>query len=387
MPSAPVSVASPEAPALRPARVAVRSLFFAFGCVTGAWGAHVPSAKARYALSEAELALALLAAAAGAVLALLVAGRVIGRHGPRRVVPAAALALAAALATILAWDGLPALLATMAVFGAAGAFYDVAINAEGTLLEERSGFKVVSGFHGMWSLGAMSGAGGCSALLAAGVAPALQLGGLALGVLALSVAAGRRLLPEHPAAPGRAGRWRAPPRRVLLLGALAASGLLAEGVIYDWSVLWFTQELGQTQAVGGLGYAAFAAAMAASRFGGDWLRQRVPAPRLLAASAGLAAAAMGAALLVHDPVVGVVAMALVGAGLANVVPILFVAGSRQPGVSAAEGIAAVSSIGYVGLLAGPPLVGAIAHASSLNVGMATLVAAALALAAGARLLR
>ncbi|MBZ8141722.1 MFS transporter [Rubrivivax gelatinosus] len=373
--------------ALRPARIAVRCLFFAFGTVTGAWGAHVPSAKSRYALSEAELSLALLAAAAGAVMALLVAGRLIGRHGPRRVVPVAAVVLAAALGTLLLHGGFAALLATMWLFGVAGAFYDVSINAEGTLLEERSGFKVVSGFHGMWSLGAMAGAGGCSALLAAGVPAAWQLAALAVGVLVLSLAAARALLPDHPPVPARPRGWRLPPRRLLLLGALAACGLLAEGVVYDWSVLWFTQSLAQSQAVGGLGYAAFAAAMAASRFGGDALRSRIAAPRLLAASALLAAAAMALALVVQQPVPAIVAMALVGAGLANVVPILFVAGGRQPGVAAADGIAAVSSIGYVGLLAGPPIVGFIAHASSLNTAMATLVAAALALAAGARLLR
>ncbi|MBG6079061.1 fucose permease [Rubrivivax gelatinosus] len=373
--------------ALRPTRIAVRSLFFAFGTVTGAWGAHVPSAKARYGLDEAQLSLALLAAAVGAVGALLVAGRIIGRHGPRQVVPVAAVVIAAALGTLLLHGGFAALVATMVVFGAAGAFYDVSINAEGTLLEERSGFKVVSGFHGMWSLGAMTGAGGCSALLAAGVPAAWQLGALAIVVLALSLVAARSLLPDHPPVPEGPRGWRLPPPRLLLLGGLAALGLLAEGVIYDWSVLWFTDSLGQTQAVGGLGYAAFAAAMAASRFGGDALRSRFHAATLLAASAGLAALAMSAALLLHHPVVGVVAMALVGAGLANVVPILFVAGGRQPGVTPADGIAAVSSLGYFGLLAGPPLVGAIAHASSLNLAMATLVAAALALAAGARLLR
>ncbi|WP_046114564.1 MFS transporter [Aquincola tertiaricarbonis] len=376
---------------LRSARLATRLQFLAFGFITGSWGAHVPSAKAHYGLSEAQLSVALLAAALGAVACLLKAGAIVQWLGPRRVVQLAGTTACGVLASVLlpsSGQGAPLamlpLLLLLGVFGAATALFDVAINAEGSLLETRGGLKVMSGFHGMWSLGAMGGAGVGGLLLKAQVPPLWQLAGACAVAWGVILAAAPRMLAEHPPAEhGEGGprRWTA---LLVLLGLLAAAGLVAEGAIYDWSVLWITQDLQQTQSVGAAGYAAFAGAMALARFGGDWLRTHISAPRLLAGSGLLAAAAMSLALLSHSAWVAVPALAVVGAGLANVVPILFMAASRAPGVAPAAGIAAVSSLGYLGFVAGPPLIGGVAHASSLTGGMAVLVVASLVLAWGAR---
>jgi len=154
--------------------------------------------------------------------------------------------------------------------------------------------------------------------------------------------------------------------------------------MYDWGVLYLKQELNLPQAQAALGYAAFAGAMAASRLVGDALRARFAEPALLAAGASLAAAAMAALLLVGKPAVALLGFALVGAGLAPVVPILYSAAARVPGVSRAAAIAAVTSIGYGGFLIGPPLIGCLAHVSSLTVAMAVIVLAATLLAVGAR---
>ena len=370
--------------ALRAARWATRAQFAVLGGVTGAWGVHIPTAKAHYGLDAAALSIALLAAAAGAVACLTQAGRVVARFGARRVAQVAGVLVCAALALVVASHSFALLLALMLVFGAASALFDVAINAEGSVLEGISGKKVMSGFHGMFSAGGMVGAGVGALLIRAQVPASLQLVGAGLTLATLAVVAGAFMLPVHPAAPEQRAGYRLPQGALAVFGLLGAVGLIAEGTMYDWSVLYLQSEVGAPPALAALGYASFSAAMAATRFCGDWLRSRIAAPRLMAASALLAAAAMAAVLLLRDPVATLVGFALVGVGFANVVPILFMAATRVEGVAPATAIASVSSIGYLGFLFGPPLVGGITHALSLSWGLCVVVAGALLLAWGAR---
>jgi fucose permease len=160
--------------------------------------------------------------------------------------------------------------------------------------------------------------------------------------------------------------------------------MLAEGAMYDWCVLYVHKDLGAAPAVAALGYSSFSAAMAVTRFGGDWMRARLAPARLLGGSALLSAAAMAIVLLWGNVWAALVGFAIVGIGMANVVPILYVAGSRVRGVPPATGIAMVSSLGYFGMVAGPPLVGGVAQFSSLTWGLGLVVLAALLLAWGAR---
>jgi fucose permease len=346
------------------------------------WGVHVPSVKAHYGLDAQTLSMVLFVLAVGSVLCLTQAGRWVTRLGARCAAALAGTAMGATLAGMLASTGLPLLLATAFVFGIACALLDVSINAEGSALEAASGKLVMSGFHGMFSVGGMLGAALAAAAIARGVPAAWQLVAAGVSAVALGLVAATQMLPVHapPAAGVAPSRW---PRALLVLGGLAAVGLLAEGAIYDWSVLYLATEAGAPPAVAALGFAGFSAAMAATRFAGDALRKRVKAAHLLAASAALASAAMTLLLVARDPWIGLAGFALAGIGFANVIPILFVAASRVPGVAPARGIAAVSSLGYVGLVIGPPLVGTIAQASSLTWGMGVVAAGAAVLAWGA----
>lgn len=380
--------ALPDARRLSQARRASRLHFAALGLLGGAWGVHIPSMKAQYGLSEAGLSGVLLSAAVGAVLSLLFAGRVIGRYGARRVLMAASVTMAAMLALALHWP-LLALVPPMLLFGASMSLYDVAINAEGTALEVFSGRRVLSGLHGMFSVGGMAGAAVASAMLRAGWAPGLQLVLVGGGVALLGLGAARWMLDAHPRpASGEPQSHFVWPRGLLLLiGLLIFTGMTAEGVMYDWCVLYLHQELSMAQSQAGLGFAVFSAAMAASRFGGDALRARFDEFTLLTGGATLAAASMALVLLIGHPVIALAGFAFVGMGLALVVPILYSASTRVPGVSRAAAIASVSSIGYAGFLIGPPAIGALAHATSLTVAMALVVVAAGTLAVGARRLR
>ena len=372
-----------NAPSLPAARWSTRAHFFCSGFLFAAWGVHVPTVKSVYGVGEGALGLAMLAAGVGALIGLSQAGALVGRFGARTMALGCGVFTAAAVSVLLSLPGFVALLAVLAVFGLASGVFDVAINAEASELEHREARPLMSGFHGMFSLGGMAGAGLGSALLAAGVAPVTHLACVSVLAAVTIAVACQNMLPPQVAAGGH-GHFRLPRGTLLVLGVMAALGLIAEGAIYDWSVLYLHKELGSPQEQAALAYASFSAAMALTRFGGDWIRARVRPATLLCASALLAGAAMALVLWTSRPAVALVGMALVGVGFANVVPILFSAAARVPGVTAAHGIAAVSSVGYLGFMGGPPLIGVLAQWSSLTAALSVVVMFALVLAAASR---
>ncbi len=365
---------------------ATRVQFAALGMLGGAWGVHVPSVKSHYGLNEALLAAVLLAAATGAVASLFGAGRLIARLGARLACAVAAAVMGLMLALVLVWGSLWLLLPAMLLFGMAMSLFDVAVNTEGTALESLSGRTVMSNLHAMFSVGAMAGAALGAALLRAGVDARQQLAAFGVATSLVAVAAARGMLPVHPAPPedGPQQHFAWPRGLLLVIGLMIFAGMSAEGVMYDWCVLYLKQELGLGQDVAALGYAAFTGAMAAARFGGDALRSRFSEGGLLRACAGLAALAMAVVLISGHAWVSIAGYALVGAGLAPVVPILFNAATRVPGTSRAAAIAAVSSVGYLGFMVGPPLIGGIAQGVSLKAALWVVVLAAALLALGAR---
>lgn len=377
-----VSLSHPSGRVLANASWALRAQFFVAGALFATWGVHVPSVKAHFGLGEQALAIAMLAGGVGALIALTQAGRVVGRHGPRAVSLLTGLVCALGIALLLAFESYAALLLLMLAYGVASSLFDVSINAEATEIERLSGQPLMSGFHGMFSLGGMVGAGVGSALPGLGVTPSQHLFGAAL-VGAAIVLAGCAAMLRMDGPPAAAPPLSLPRGPLAWIGALAAMGLIAEGAMYDWSVLFMTQELDSDAGTAALAYASFSGAMAAGRFGGDWVRARWAAVPLLRASGTLGAIGMALALLVPHPLVALFGFALVGLGFANVVPVLFSAAAKVPGVTPAHGIAAVSSLGYLGMMAGPPLIGVVAEAHSLTLGLFTVVlfAAVLALSA------
>lgn len=363
---------------------ALRAQFFVAGALFATWGVHVPSIKNHYGLGESALALAMLASGAGAVVALLQAGRVLARHAPRRVVPLMGVVCVAAVGSLLATPLYGLLLALMLVYGMAAAIFDVAINDEATSIERASGKPLMSGFHGMFSLGGMAGAAAWSVLATLGVPAAAHLAGAALTLGVVAVAGSRWMLREERQAAAGGTPLSLPHGPLVLLGVLAAIGLVGEGAMYDWSVLYLRQELGAPAGMASLGYASFSGAMAAGRFGGDWVRARLPAVTLLRISGAIGALGMALALAVPHPYAALAGFALVGLGFANVVPVLFSAAGQLPGIAPAQGIAAVASVGYFGLMAGPPLIGFIAEARSLTAGLLVVIGFAAVVTALAR---
>ncbi|MDB5819481.1 MAG: transporter [Rhizobacter sp.] len=376
------STIPPSATALFRARRALRVQFFGMGFMFATWGVHIPTVKQRYGVGESALGLAILAMGIGSLLGLSQAGRLIARFGARRVLLVTGIANGLGLACLLSLPSFAVLMAVLFVMGMVGSVFDVAMNAEASRIESLEKRPLMSGFHGMFSLGGMAGAGVGAALLNAGVPPALHLAGMAL-LLTLAISAACSRLLTSPPPSSEPSHFALPRGVLLLLGVMAGIGLIAEGAMYDWSVLYLNKELGAPQDRAALAYASFSAAMAAARFGGDALRRRFAPGTLLRASGALAAVSMAAVLLSHHWAIALLGFALVGVGFANIVPVLFSAAGRVPDTNPAQAIASVSSLGYCGFMCGPPIIGFVAQHTSLSTALWLVVGFACVLGAAA----
>jgi MFS family permease len=372
-------------PAAAPrARVALTAVFLANGVAFGTLAARVPAIKDRLSLSDGELGLALLFIAAGALCAFPLVGRLIASAGSRPVTRAGLVLMPATLALVALAPSLPALMAAALAFGAANATLDVAMNAHGVAVENRLGRPILSSLHAGWSIGGLIGAGIGGALAATGLDVRLHLVLVPAAACGLALAASRALLPAAEDAVPALPALRRPSGYVALLGLIAFCCLFAEGAAADWSAVYLEDSLGTSAAVAATGFAAYSLAMAGGRLVGDRLTLRWGPTGLLVRCGTLAAAGLGVALLIGHPAAAIAGFALLGAGVAPVVPVVFRAGGGAPGVPSSQGIATVSWIGYLGFLAGPPVIGLAADAVGLPAALAIVCAmtAAVALLAG-----
>jgi MFS family permease len=366
------------------ARRALLAIFLVHGLLLGSWAPHVPLAKQRAGVDVDLFGLVLLAMALGAIAAMLAAGALIQRHGSATMTRLGTLAFCATfLLPVVAGDA-TAIALGLLVFGAAIGTMDVAMNAHGVEVERRLGRPILSTLHGCYSVGAMIGSAAGGPLLAAlgALAHGALVAGAAVVVSLLALPALRGAARPAPAG-GATVAW--PTRRTALIGTLCLVGMMAEGAILDWSALHLVTERGAGTAVAPLGFALFSGGMALSRFLGDALRARFDAARILQASALASAAGLALAVLAPAPAIAVAGYAVAGFGLGNVVPILFALGAdadpRRPG----HGIAAVTTLGYAGFVAGPPLIGIVAAQIGLTGALGLLVPACLAILPAIRL--
>lgn len=368
-----ISASSRPATSLRATRLAVLSLFLLNGVGIASWAAQVPYIKDKFALSEGVLGVALLAIAAGSVSALLGGGPLVARLGSRTVTIAGAFGFCAALALLLTVPSFPLLLAVMVCFGACIGAMEVALNVQAIGVEERYGRPIMSSFHALFSVGGLLGAALAGLVLSQGIAAPAHTVAVAVALTLLTVVAMGYLLPTDSGQPESGPTIALPTGPLLGLSVLAFFCLVAEGAMADWSAVYLRERIGTDASFAAAGYAAFSVAMAAGRFGGDALRARLHATPLVRISGAVAALGLGIALLIPTPAATLAGFACVGLGLSNIVPVLFTAAGRVPGIAPGTGIAAVASCGYFGFLIGPPLIGFVAQLTTLAWGLAVVV--------------
>jgi MFS family permease len=361
------------------ARWATFTLFLLHGIMVGSWVPHIPLAKERLDVGPAVFGLALLAIAAGAVSAMPLTGAMINRYGSSRVV------LVTGVLFCLAFTG-PVVSPTLLPFAVMGyllgAFIgsmDVAMNAHGIAVERALKSPIMSMLHGGFSVGGMVGAFlGAWALKYVGEFAHIALAGAACIVLLLVSV--QFLLPRSIDKGLSDTHFGWPTKATIGLGLLCFLALMAEGSVLDWSAIYFTSEYKVDAGTAGLAYAFFSGGMAASRFTGDWLRLKFGAVHMVVASALLTAVSVALAVSVSSFLTAVIAFTFAGIGIGNIAPVLFAGGGRLEPEAPGRGIAAVTTLGYAGFLAGPPLIGFAAQVTSLGTAFWLIVLASLVIA-------
>lgn len=347
-----------------PERATTRAAFFVLGVGVSAWATLVPYAKARLVLDEADLGLLLLCVGVGSLVAMPFAGTLTGRFGCRKVLLASLPVFLGVLPLLASVESTAIMALCLLVFGASMGLMDVALNIQSVFVEQAAGKPLMSGFHGLYSVGGAVGAGVMVVLL--GLMPPLYAVGVACAALvALLAAYGRHFIPYGS---GGGGPLFVVPRGiVLLIGVLCFIMYLGEGTILDWSALFMTVERGVEPSRAGLAYGCFSVTMVLGRLFGDRIVQRFGDARILFWGSLCAAAGFGVVIAAPWAWASFLGFAVVGIGVSNIVPVLFSATARQTFMPLSLAISAVTTIGYSGVLTGPALMGFVAHASSLFV--------------------
>lgn len=356
-------------------QMSTRIAFFIAGFGIAAWAPLVPYAKARAQLNEGTLGLLLLCLGVGSIIAMPVAGALASRFGCRRVLTGGTIMICLALPMLATVSSIPFLMAGLFLFGAGLGTVDSTVNLQAVIVERASGKTMMSGFHGLFSLGGIVGAAGVSGLLGLGLSP-LQATLVVIVIVAVALLkAGPHLLPYGSESSGPA--FAVPHGVVLFIGCLCFIVFLAEGAVLDWSAVFLSAERGLDEAYAGLGYAAFALTMTAGRLTGDAIVRRLGATRVIVIGGSLATAGMLLATLFPAWETALLGYALVGAGCSNIVPVLYTAVGKQKVMPEHIAVPAITTLGYAGILAGPAMIGFIAHGSSLSIAfvlVATLLA-------------
>lgn len=358
------------------ARVAASAIFFGNGFGIGTWAAQLPRFKESLGLSDGELSLGLLAFSLGAVALMPVIGWAVAVVGSRTMTIVAAFSFAAALLLPGLAPNLSLFVAAALVAGACNGTMDIAMNTNATVVEKAWGSAIMSSFHAFFSLGGLAGAGASGLLIAfeVGIVPTLVVSCLGMGLLFLPAAVWT-LGEKERAGTGHGFAW--PRGSVVLLAVLAMFCFIVEGAIVDWSAIYLQTVAGASLEAAVTGFAAFSLTMTVCRFMGDFVVRHLGRVRTLQLGGLLSAFGLALAMLLPHPLPASIGFALVGVGLANAVPVLFSTAGQMKDFPPSVGVAMVATLGYGGLLLGPPLIGFGGEILSLRAMLGLLIGFAL----------
>lgn len=358
---------------------AVCAMFALNGGLFGVWASRIPAFTAEFALTPGTLGLLLLCLAGGAILSFPVAGRLSDRMGAAALTKGLAPLYVAALCLLAVAPNVPLLAAALALYGAFYGAMDVAMNSWGAEVEQARQRHLMSRFHALYSLGAGLGAATGYAAVSLGIAPGLHFLCVGGAATALAWVFARVPWASARAAADEGPRFAIPRGPLLIVGLVALAAAVGEGAMADWSAVFLADVTGTSDALAALGYACFSVAMVVTRLSGPALIATLGPARTAQLSGGFAAA--GAALIVWSEglPVALLGFGLLGAGYATIMPLAFSRAAAGAGRAQGRAIASVATLGYGGMLLGPPLIGALAelvglrHAFLLLAGLSLLI--------------
>lgn len=354
-------------------RLAVAAFFFIAGLSFASWASRIPDVKARLQLSDAALGGVLFALPVGSMISLPFAGWLVARHGSKKIMTIAATCYPMVLILIglsaQVWQIVPVVF----LFGLLGNLCNIAVNTQAVGVEALYGRSIMASFHGIWSLAGFTGAAIGTFMVSKGIVPVYHF--LFIAVLSVtSVWMIRHFtLAKDAGHPGQP-LFVKPDGMLLKLGLISFSCMVCEGTMFDWSGVYFQKVVAVPKEITTLGYAAFMSTMAGGRFVGDWLVTRIGKQKVLQGSGIVIVAGLLTAVLIPKLVPATIGFLLVGFGVSSVVPLVYSAAGKSKAMSPGVALTAVSTIGFLGFLLGPPVVGFMAQAFSLRWSF-TLIAA------------
>lgn len=354
-------------------RLSTRFSFFGLGFATAAWAPLIPFAQQRLHFNHADFGLLLLCSGLGAMLAMPATGKIVQRVGCRVPIGFALLLLAVLLPSLSLWTTPLMMAITLFLFGTAAGSLGVALNIQAVVVEKNSLKSLMSGFHGMASLGGLAGVLTITALLALSISAVMSAFAVSLLLVIIvflsvpySIKAVENTSLEASSKVKKSIRQRLPQPLIILIGIACFIIFMTEGAAMDWSGIYLTQQYGVNTAFAGLAYTFFAIAMTTGRFTGHYLIRYFGEKKLLTYSA--ICATLGLALVSIAPYwwLVLVGYTLVGTGCSNMVPIMFSRAGRQTVMPSAVALSCVSTMAYTGILVGPAFIGMVSELIGLS---------------------
>ena len=351
---------------LRRYRIATSVFFFIAGLTFATWASRIPAIQAKLNLSDGALGGVLFALPAGLMLSLPLSGWLVSKYGSRPMMIAGALIYPAILLLLASSTSVLQLVLALFSFGVMGNLINIAMNTQAVGVESLYGRSVMASFHGLWSLAGFSGALIGTFFVSQGISPLIHFSIVAGLAVLLVLLFFKNSLPHDSGSQQSQKLFVKPDQKILLLGLIAFCTLLCEGAMADWSGVYFKKIVEAPASMITLGYVAFTAMMAIGRFLGDWLVTRLGVKRMLQISGSMIT--FGLLLSVFFPylLTATIGFFFVGFGVSSVVPIVYGLAGKSKTMSPGTALASVSTIGFLGFLIGPPVIGFIAQAVSLR---------------------
>lgn len=346
-------------------RLAVGAFFFIAGLSFASWASRIPDLKTHLHLNDAALGGVLFALPVGSMISLGLSGWMITKFGSKKMVTIAAICYPLILIFIGTSNTVWALIPFVFLYGLLGNLCNISINTQAVGVEGLYGRSIMASFHGIWSLAGFTGAAVGAFAVSKGLSPFVHFSCVAGASILLIMYIQQYALPKD--APHSGQSFFIKPDPVLLqLGLIAFSCMVCEGTMFDWSGVYFQKVVEAPKAFTTLGYAAFMSTMAGGRFIGDKVVTKLGIQKVLQASGVVITMGLLTAVLFPGIVTATIGFLLVGLGVSSVIPLVYSAAGKSKTLSPGMALTAVSTIGFLGFLMGPPLIGFIAQASSLR---------------------
>lgn len=350
----------------RRSRLAVSAVFFAYGLTFASWASRIPTIQQSLNISDGILGLVLFSLPAGLFLCLPFSGWIINHFGSKKVVIVSGLIYTLLLLVIGLAQNLSQLISVLFMFGFFSNLLNIAVNTQAAGVEANYEKPIMASFHGMWSLAGFAGAAIGTVMMGYGITPAYHFLLILMLMLIIIALSNGSLMQEDAGKTTGPLKFVMPDRPLLKLGIIAFCSLICEGTMFDWSGVYFLKVVRAEPAWVGAGYTAFMIAMAFGRFVADWLTHKIGVQRVLQLSGFLTICGLLIAVLFPQQIPAIIGFLIVGLGVSSVVPLAYSAASKSKTMPASQALSTVTTLGFFGLLVGPPIVGLISEASDLR---------------------